>query len=229
MRNNHPSLREIYRSYIAELLPPGIRACPSPEEIARSFESSAPGRVKRRVIDHITACPTCRDEFMMVLEQEKAAEGMTPSLGKRASPGATAHKNGLGNAAYWQWATVGLGLAFVISSLFFLRYQPTISHTRQIGKAEVSLITPELDRLIASPFLFQWQGQKEDDYYVLEIYDEELKPIWTSDKIWGRYIFLPTDVSARLLSGRHYFWLVTSYVRGHIARESHLGRFVMGR
>lgn len=229
MKNNHPDLRETYRSYLAELRPPGIQTCPSPEEIARSFESSAPGRKKKRVIDHITSCPMCREEFMMVLEQEKAAEGMPPCPGKRFNPGVAAQINGLGNAVFWQWATVGLGLAFVISSLFFLRYQPNISHTRQIGKAEVSLITPEQDQPIASPFLFQWQGQTEDGYYVLEIFDKELKPIWTSDKIWGRYIFLPTDVSVRLLSGRHYFWLVTSYVHGHIARESHLGRFVMGR
>lgn len=229
MKTDHPDLRELYRSYISTRGPLDHKKCPPPLVIARSFEPSAPARMKKRIVDHISGCPMCREEFMMLLEHRRAGKEEIAAPEESRPEQNNEAKKRYGNSVVWQGAVVLAGLTLVISSFFLIRQVRETSQTRQAERVAISLITPEYGRSLASPYDFRWKGKARDDYYVLEIFDETLMPIWTSDRIGGSRLRLPREVSAGMRPGRTYYWMITSYILGSVSGESQLGRFVAGQ
>jgi hypothetical protein len=229
MKTDHPNLGKIYRSYISTRSPLDRKKCPPPLDIARSFEPSAPARMKKRIVDHISVCPMCREEFMMLLEHRRSGEEEVADPAESRPKRNYEAKKRYFNLVAWQGAIVLAGLTLVISSFFLIRQISETSQTRQADRVAISLITPEYGRSLASPYDFRWKGKTGDDYYVMELFDETLMPIWTSEMIGSSRFRLPREVATGLRPGQTYYWMITSYVLGSVSGESQLGRFVAGR
>jgi|WetSurMetagenome_2_1015567.scaffolds.fasta_scaffold58045_3 hypothetical protein len=226
MKTDHPDLREIYQAYTSFRRPSGREKCPSPQIIARSFERSASVRKKKMIVDHISGCPMCREEFMMLLEhQEVSATDPIADLDSRPS-----HvERGKTHLALWQGVLALLGVTLVAFSFFFIRYQNADSNLRQMGTAGIILRSPKRNLSLSNPVMFRWQARPDSEYFILELFNESLLPVWASDKIRDLQVLLPPEVSSSLRSGQVYFWMVTSYVHDMKSGESPLLRFVVRR
>lgn len=223
MKTDHPDLRETYQAYASSRRPSGRKKCPSPRDIARSFEPTASVRKKKRIVDHISACPMCREEFMIFFEHQKTTSS-DPTADSASQPEGIEKE---GYPALWQGALALLGLSLIVYSFFVIGHQAEVSGTRQRASAEISLLSPRQGLSLSSPAIFRWQAKPGSEYYVVELFDESLLPVWTSDKIQDLQARLPYEIALNLRPRQVYFWMVTSYLHGTKHAESRLSRFVV--
>ncbi len=226
MKTDHPDLRETYQAYASSHRFPGRKKCPSPQAIARSFAPKTPVRKKKKIIDHISACPMCREEFMMFFEHHKTPSS-DPIADLPKPPGDI--RKGLRYPALWQGALALLGLSLIVYSFFFIGHRAEVSGTRQLVSSEITLLSPERELSLSSPAIFRWQATPGSEYYVVELFDETLLPVWVSDKTQDLQVQLPSKISLNLRPGQPYFWTVTAYIRGSACAESRLLRFDVRR
>jgi hypothetical protein len=217
MKTDDDRLKELFRGYAASRKPLTRGGCPSPEAIARSFEPSASARKKRKIVDHVSGCPFCRDEFLMFLEIQKR----DPARPEASSPRPP------GRPLLWQIACVFLGLGLVTTSYFMFVHQKEISTMRQRLETGLVLLSPKVGQSLSGPLVFRWRGRQASEYYVLELFDDALLPVWASDRIRKPQVLLPVEIRSTLQPGRSYFWMVTAFSQGAKTDESPLGRFVI--
>lgn len=219
MRIDDDQLKELFRGYAASRRPSTRSGCPSPEAIASSFEPSASVRKKKRIIDHISGCSFCHEEFMMLFEIQKSEPDELGALSQGRS----------GRPPLWQFACVLLGLGLVMTSFFVSVHQKDLSTIERSAEAGLTLLDPKADQSVSGPLVFRWRGRSASDYYILELFDDALLPIWTSDRVPEFQTALPPEIRATLRPGRSYFWMVTAYLQGAKTEESQLGRFIIHR
>jgi len=194
-----------------------------------SFERSASARRKKEIIDHISDCSYCREEFMIIMEYHKQlAESATVSEGRPSSdePGTLKRSSRL---VFWRYAGAFLGLGIVVTSLVILRHQRDISTALRSSQPRLALLAPAAGQHLSGPPIFRWRALAPFEYFVIELFDQDLLPVWTSDKILGVQAQLPLAVSAELLPGRRYFWMITAFSGDSKVEESRLTSFVIDR
>ncbi len=232
MSSDLDRLKELFQGYAASSPCPSREGCPSSAEIVDSFEPRASRRQKTRIIEHMARCPLCREEFMMLVEQRSsktsAAEAAAPSqAGKcRASAGAGLLRP---PGVFWRFAGALLGLTLLVWSLVAVVHQRDRWNVLRSGGATIRLLAPKSGHTISRPPLCRWQAKTVADFYVLELFDGSLLPVWTSGPVRERELRLPSEVYARLIPGQTYFWMVTSYLEQAPTGESQMGRFVVSR
>lgn len=228
MKVDDALLKELFRGYGATRRPLDRKKCPSSSEMVRSFESSSPIRKKKRIIDHISECSFCREEFLLLFEIQRSSpllssiKDATAHYGPQIGSPIRSEPNHL---RFWQYACSLLGLGLVISSLFLIVNQKDLSEVERTARTELILLSPKTDESVSRPLIFRWRGRTAIDYYVLELFDEALLPIWTSDKIRDIRVQLPPPIVSMLRPGRSYYWMVTSYSKGSETDESRLSHF----
>lgn len=133
----------------------------------------------------------------------------------------------LGHRPFWQYAFVLLGFGLTVFSIFLIVQRDDLSEVQRTRETGIMLSTPKADQILSGPLIFRWQGKSPSEYYVLELFDEALTPIWTSGEIRDTELRLPTDVHTGLHPGRSYFWMVTAYSGNSKLQESKLARFTI--
>jgi hypothetical protein len=232
MKIDHDTLRKSYRGYAALRRPPDRKKCPTPAAIAGSFEPSYSIRKKKRIIDHISACAGCQDEFMMFLQLKRSetTEGCaTDPVAIEDGHSGRYKTRALGRLPLWQYACVLFGMCLAVYSYVLLSQQADSSGSRQTRERDIILISPKADRTISSSILFRWRQNSAAEYYIVELFDEQLLPVWISDIVRAPEMRLPPNVSSRLLPDRPYYWMVTGFAQDSKIGESHLTRFKMAR
>ena len=228
MKIDRDTLRRSYRAYMASRRPPSREKCPSPEAIARSFKPSYPAWKKRRIIDHISECSSCRGEFMMFLELQRSEtleEQAQEHKPFETRPSGRERIRTLARSPLWQYACVLIGICLAATSFVLLVQQGSTSGTRRAHDSDIMLLSPKSGQTISSSILFRWRRTSGAEYYVVELFDEQLLPVWSSDVLRNPEVFLPQQVSARLLPDRSYYWMVTGFVQESKTGESPLVRF----
>lgn len=232
MSSDLDKLKELFQGYAASSPHLSRVGCPSSDEIVASFEPRTSRRQKTRIIEHIAHCPLCREEFMMLVERQsrepKAAEPATPS---RAGKHRGLRGAGLIRPpnAFWRFAATLLGLTLLVWSLVVVVHQRERWNVLRNSGATIRLLAPKPDRRVSRPPLCRWQAKIVADYYVLELFDGLLLPVWTSGPVRERELRLPSEVFARLVPGQRYYWMVTGYSGPAPTGESQMGRFVVSR
>ena len=219
MRIDDDQLKEIFRGYAASRKPLTRRGCPSPEVLASSFEPSASVRKKKKIVDHISGCSSCREEFMMLFEIQKCEPSRLETLSRGRSS----------RHPLWQYACVLLGLGLVMTSFFVSVHQKELSSVERSAERGITLLDPKSDQSPSGSIVFRWRGRSASDYYILELFNDALLPIWTSGKIRELQTPIPPEVYTTLRPGRSYFWMVTAFSQGAKTEESRLGRFIFHR
>lgn len=200
--------------------------------IASSFEPSASIRDKKRIVDHISACSYCKEEFMLLVELRKAeaeplaeAEGtLTCAIHREITTG-KGHRHPL----LWQYACVLIGLGLAFTSFFVLVQRKELSDVHRTSGAGILTLAPEIDQTVSGPIVFRWLADPDAEYYVLELFDDALLPVWASEGIRGTQMKLPPDARSRLEFGQPYFWMITAYSQETAIEESRLARFIISR
>ena len=68
MKINLQEMRKIYQSHIKESTQMKRKNCPSPEILFACLRNKTSKRNKKRVIEHISNCRFCMEEFQFILE-----------------------------------------------------------------------------------------------------------------------------------------------------------------
>src|SRR4030065_1664916 len=68
MKIEEVSLKRLYQAYVASNIPEDRKSCPSPRASLKTIKSSCSYRKKKKLIDHISICSYCKDEFCLLLK-----------------------------------------------------------------------------------------------------------------------------------------------------------------
>lgn len=196
--------------------------CPSTRELVKSFSPKASKRAKDRIIDHISECEECRDAFSIlkdIVEQDAQKE-------RRETDGDLL-RNFVGFP--FRYATLAAGLLLIASSVIFLVRHGDVPRTGRNARVVFSLTYPRSSHPISKTLVFRWEAHSAADRYVLEVFDEGLLPIWTSERTAGTQITVADATAIGLEVGRPFYWAVIAYSGEEKVGESDLCRFTVTR
>lgn len=243
MKINTEDLIKIYQSYILSRIPLSTQACPASEEISSIFFSAGHGEKNEKLLDHITNCSLCFQEFHAYLQmarEEKKLLGEIEMLFRKGTsevPGPADYSSNYWEkirkfALSWKFAlATALCLSFATLVLIFTIRQPLdkIPGGRSSRPGHIELLEPRSGQGLSIPMTFKWTEIEGRDHFVLEIFDESLALVWKSPKIYENVLMLPQEVENGMKAGRTYFWMVTAYFPNGMKLESPLEETFVSR
>lgn len=198
------------------------KKCPSTGELVKSFSPKASKREKGRIIDHIAECKECRDAFSIlkdIVEIDAQFEGRETTRSRTISP----------PAFPFQFATLAAGLLLIASTVMLLIRPGDVPRTGENVRGAFSLTYPRSSHPIAKPLVFRWGVYRAADRYAIEVFDEGLLPVWTSERTAGTQITIADVTSIGLEAGKSFYWAVIAYSEEVKIGESDLCRFTVTR
>jgi hypothetical protein len=244
MKITHDDLKRAYKSHIQRRIPPSREACPSAEFIFSVFDKAVSPADKDRIIDHITGCCYCLQEFELFLDfhrqEEKAIGDIVGCLQSQrigsAAPGKEARMSGVLSSSnikvrpLWRWVTaslvvVGIMVLSIIGIRSFLKTPQDAERGRL--PAQIRLISPVRGEKIKMPLVFRWEGTARAEYYLLEIFDNSLLPLWKSPPVKGLQYELPSEAVDIIKKNDACFWTITAWLIDGTKRESLLEEFAI--
>ena len=113
----------------------------------------------------------------------------------------------------WQYASVLIGLGLAFTSFIVLVQRKELSEIRRTSGGGILTLAPEIDQALSGPIVFRWLADPDAEYYVLELFDKALLPVWVSERIHGTQMNIPPEVRSRLEYGQAYFWMISAYAQ----------------
>jgi hypothetical protein len=226
MEMDDDRLKSIFQAYLEAKRPSSREGCPAPESMLRLLRSNAPRREAAATIDHVSACGACAAEFQVLLEVLRQEKAFVRDVEKliRNSAGSDPREGVFQRALARlrevrissprpsrRLALLGAGLAvvcLVVVSSFLLRTPETF---RSSSPARFELLQPVDSSLRLSQPVFRWKPVKDSGYYILELFDETLLPVWKSEATSQPELVLPLPLARGLSVNRPYFWMVTAH------------------
>ncbi len=248
MKINLTVLRRLYASSIADFTQMNRENCLSPEILIECLRGQASKKNKNRMIEHISHCSYCMEEFQFILEihrnEKKLIQKMAPlfdSHSKKNKAEKKTQKNSdvlkkISSFPFphktWNRAFFAAGAVLIVAgglALYFLIPGGLGEKFRGANIDHIKLIKPVHNKNTRAPVVFQWRKMINADYYILELFDNTLFPIWKSWKIPGNKLELPRDIMENLSSGESYYWFITGFFPGDRKIESSLEQFIFLR
>lgn len=244
MKINNDDLRIIYRAYIQDRIPLSREKCPSPEKLLRFFVSSGSHHEKGRIIDHITRCANCAQEFSLFLEIHREERQLLEEIDKVLQQNdemQVTRKKRVHSPIFrwpkifrlhpsWKYAFVPL-LTIIFAAMMILVTNRLIitKKNEERGKfpGQIQLMAPIHEKVALAPLIFKWKGVKNSDYYVLEIFDEALSSLWKSPRIFDNFYQLPPDIEEKIKKNKIHFWIITVFLADGKVIESSLEDFTL--
>ena len=127
----------------------------------------------------------------------------------------------------WRYAYFLFGLVLILSAYYLNVQQNSLIYAKRTSEQRILLITPARVHTFPKPLIFRWQEESVSQYYILELLDNSLLPVWTSQKILDVQTQLPDEILSRLQSGNYYFWMITAFSSTQKISESELKRFLV--
>jgi hypothetical protein len=210
--------------------PPDCSQCPSPETLARSFEPGASKRIKRRIVDHLSKCAHCQEEFKFYHELQSFHQGTSLEEKSDPRPDTTERPRPDGRSIsrpVWSYVSLFLGLALISSVVLVLFQSTDLSELEREEEPAIILDYPQHSHNISDDLFFRWEELPSAQRYVIELFDDSLLPVWTSPSIQGHQVLLPSQMRSLLKAGRSYYWMVTAFSGPEKVAESKLTLFVI--
>lgn len=231
MNIDNDTLRVLFQAYTSSKKPKDRKRCPPSTAIASCFDPLTLRRKKKNIVDHITECSFCRDEFMLLYEHQERNLDFKPTIIRAAQERSLlgGYRSKRASIRLFQkYAYVLLGIGFIISSAIVLIVQQTeFSAVQRAKETNVFLLYPTSFHSLSENLVFRWQKQPTSQYYILELFDDALLPIWISEKTQDTSVPLPSEIQAKLQSGKSYYWMITAFSSISRTKESKLVRFLV--
>jgi len=232
-------LKTAYREYVRGLNPPTRADCPPIDELTRFFCSQTSRRRKDRILDHVSRCGPCAEEFDMLIGVDRAARSFADSAGHLAPGPAQRFRPRKRTRGFWalgRLAAAGAGLAAVALGLWIALGRPTSPPDddmalRSVGQdPAITLVGPagSVDEQTKIAFRWRISGEYANASWVISLFDDSLILIWESAPSAAGQILLPPDIQASLGRGRKYYWGI-SLVSEESESDSDLAAFWIER
>lgn len=237
------SINDFQLAYIASLsnkIPNSRKNCPSLKKLKASFSPKTSEKQKTNIIDHVTNCYFCVQEFQLIfyiLRYEKKLNKELISLSppkneihgikriiKKSVSKLTKTQKKIQPFFNWKYAYLLFGTTILILALTLLKNANNGGY-RNVDFKRIDLVEPLNEKHSKSSLLFKWNECKESNYYVLDLFDETLLPIWRSKKIFNEYISLPKEMVECLEKNKNYYWMITAFLPGGKKVESNIEGF----
>lgn len=245
MKINNKDLKNLYKAYLMENSSLFRKNCPSTKNIINLFRSKLSEKQISKLIDHITNCYHCSQEFEFILQtlrQEKRLRNeIKDMLLSKKEDASIKQRTKKKNADLLKklisfyprlsWKSVplllGVILAILLSSVLIVFHDQEKEGLRSTEYIQLKLIEPVKGKHQKSLLVFRWEETKSVDYFILELFDESLRPIWKSKKIFNNHIVLPKQFIDALSGNKMYFWMVTAYFSDRKKVESRIENFIL--
>ena len=245
MKINNKDLKKLYKAYLMENAPPTRKNCLSTKDIIDLLRAKLSEKQKSKIIGHVTSCYFCSQEFEFILQTlrqeiklKNEIEFLTmhkkrsPLLQKESEKKKPDSKRKLFlfyPALSWKYTSLLLGIILIISLVFiFVIFR---NHEKEDYRGatypQIKLIMPIKGKYQKSLLEFRWREIKYVDYYILELFDESLKPLWKSKKIFNNHIVPPKKFVVGLPENKMYFWMLTAYFQDSKTIESKIEGFTL--
>jgi hypothetical protein len=242
MKIKNKDLIKLYKAHIKKNIPYSRKGCPLPEEIISFFKSKTSEKQRSKIIDHITKCSSCTQEFEFILqirrEEGKLAEGIGKLLqskeniafikkraGKKNNYLSEVRKPFLSRLS-WKYALPLVCVAIIISALLVFQNKGKREY-RGPDLSKIRLVKPINGKYSKSLLVFKWNESEYSEYYILELFDETLSQIWKSDKISKNQAILPAELVKNLSTNKKYFWMITAFLPDGRKIESEIEEFIL--
>ena len=242
MKIKNKDLMKLYKAHIMENVPPSRKNCPPSKEIISFFRSRTSEKQRSKIIDHITKCSSCAQEFEFMLQTQREEGKLIDDIRKilQTKENMTLNKtrvdkkiiNSSGGRKLffpklsWKYALVLAGVAIIVSTFFVFQNSGKREY-RGSDLNRVHLIEPISGKYSTSLLVFKWSKFKDSEYYILELFDETLFQIWKSNRMIKNKAILPAEVAKRLNINKTYFWMVTAFLPDGEKIESEIEEFIM--
>lgn len=231
MKMNDEELRQAYRSYVMDKTPESRRECPTPEALLDAFSPKASLELKDTLIDHLSRCSSCAREFELIRESLTQAEALSESFnriyGKKPDPssGSPGFRPFFRQA--WAYALAAVILISAGAGFLLIRNARARLEGRGGARPGSQLMRPVGLVDGSAPLIFKWAPVEGIKYYVVEISNESLLPVWRSPRVLAASLSLPPAIQAGLLEGRRYYWFVQSFDRNGYRSDSEIRTFIL--
>ncbi|MFW6173478.1 MAG: hypothetical protein ACOC5T_07030 [Elusimicrobiota bacterium] len=245
MKINNKDLKKLYRAHIMESIPIYRKNCPPSNKIIDLFRSKLSEKQKSKIIDHISCCCFCSKEFEFILETLRARNKFTNQIGelllskkeklvlkeksKKINDQPRSGQISIFTKISWKYAPLFAVMILVISAFFAYLFFHKNQKKEYRGESitAIQLIEPRKGKNQKPSLEFRWKEIQGADYYILELFDETLFPIWKSKKITDNHTLLPKKIIDNLAPGKLYFWMLTVYYPDGNKIESRIESFVL--
>lgn len=220
------ALKRLYKENIDSLAAAAQGRCPSFSDLAHSFSGRVTRRSKRKIVDHVTRCPSCFKEFSFLAQLHRKEK----ELAEKAADWASSRKAGLHSGKrpfplLYEYASGALILIFLFTSLFFIISSFHRPNVRGATSHYIAVFSPSGLTRSNNPIVFSWKHIGISCLYTVELYDDALRLIWKSAETSRTYLpapSLPRDLPG---IGKKYFWSVTGFSKANIYYYSALKAF----
>jgi len=231
MKISLKDLKRIYRDFIIEKTPPSRKNCPPQENLLKFSRSKLSEKQKSKIIDHITQCSYCVQEFKFTLQILKDEKNFIEEIGKvlRAKGDpliARRNKKIFFPILSWKYVSLFIGSIIIIFTVIIFTNLEKREY-RGPNLRQIYLIEPVNKKYSRSPLIFKWGSVKRSEYYVLELFDQTLYPVWKSQRIFKNQVILPLEIATKLKENKTYFWMVTASLHQGGKIESRLEKFTI--
>lgn len=168
-------LREAYERALAARGGPGERsACPAPEAILALVRRAGDEERRLAVLDHVMACPACRNEFELLRAIERAGEQATRGEAPAGvgDGGAAGAGRVVGHIAWRRWVPLAAAAALVLVVALGpgrRLWEPRAESVRG-GGASLALVAPADAAATAERTVrFVWRSAPGAEHYTLEL------------------------------------------------------------
>ncbi|MFC2161921.1 hypothetical protein ACFLRX_09750, partial [Acidobacteriota bacterium] len=231
---NLHELPDLFQSYIADSTVLNRENCPSPKILSECLLGKTSKKNKNRVIEHITHCKFCLEEFQFILNIQREEKTLMRKISHLLIGHSKKRRTDKGGIHFpfrqktWNWAYISAGL-FMILAVALTLYVIINGESEQKFRGpeinHIKLIQPLHKEPTKTPIVFLWKRMENAEYYILELFDNSLSPIWKSKQIPGNKVQLPKDIMESLSSGKSYYWFVTGFLSKGRRIESSMEQF----
>jgi len=232
MKIDHKGVKRLYEAHIAERTPQKRSACPSPELIFSLFQPNTSESIRNETLAHVLKCGPCTKEFQFILSSLREEEKFIKDIEEVLKPDKKdlRKKEVIKSFLFhfsWKYATFLVGAAIILAVI--LINLPNKHVYRGINYQSIKLISPLDQQHLKSNLTFHWEMVEDVEYFIFEIFDDSLYPIWKSEKTRENRIKPPSEVLVKLVPNKAYYWEVTAFLLNDRIRESRLQRFQVYR
>jgi hypothetical protein len=242
MKINDKDLINQYKAFIKSKSLHSRKQCPSRENLAKAFDTTTSEKQKTKIINHLSECHHCAEEFEILRQIFKSSREMNKELRRIFATDQRAKTKQTKSATpflrfspkYLSWAAALVVL--FIGTILIVKWPGFLSEKheeRGPDKIKIELVEPIDGKSIAKPvagdtektLIFKWGKFPEAEYYKLKLYNEALILLYESEKIQKNSLGIPPEIVEGLPVNQTYFWMVSAYIGIEQIAESDLKHF----
>jgi hypothetical protein len=224
MKTNDRELKMAYREHVQNASGTREKDCPTSEDIWRLFSEKTSGNRKARLVDHITTCPFCFREFEAFLEISRAEGKLVREVQSRFQSDAKTAPLPMA----WRYAGAFLmAMAILAAAVLSTKWLGFPKRPEERGRlsGQIRLLAPGPETALRSPLVFRWEAVALSEYYVVEVFDDTLLPVWKSAQLAITNCEIPKQIKEKMAKERTFYWMLTAFSPGGTKTESFLEEF----